>query len=172
MDIAKTIFILEVLASGCSPRTGEVLTNDSVLNERDVIRALQIAIDELKHGIKVPIESNTKAKSATHKNIDFFRKERFNIMSSEAIDNLRKSIREIGVTKTDNLSEYVINARVNHPRAYEPWTPKEKNLLIEAMKLTNDLDFLSNCFQRGRGSIESCGQEIIYEAEIADVKPN
>lgn len=48
MDINKTIEILEALASGCSPTTGEMINNDSVLNERDVIRAIQIAIDQLK----------------------------------------------------------------------------------------------------------------------------
>jgi len=47
MDINKAIEIIEALASGCSPITGEKL-NESVLNERDVIRALQIVIDQLK----------------------------------------------------------------------------------------------------------------------------
>ncbi|MBX2922233.1 MAG: hypothetical protein KF746_08585 [Chitinophagaceae bacterium] len=48
MDIHKTIAILEALVSGRSPETGEVLNAESVLNERDVIRALQCAIDHLK----------------------------------------------------------------------------------------------------------------------------
>jgi hypothetical protein len=49
MDTNKTIKILEALASGCSPTTGEMINNESILNERDVIRALQIAIDKLKN---------------------------------------------------------------------------------------------------------------------------
>ena len=51
MDINKTIEILETLASGFSPETGEMIDHDSVLNERKVIRALQIAIDNLKKEI-------------------------------------------------------------------------------------------------------------------------
>ncbi|MEE9408020.1 MAG: hypothetical protein V3V28_08090 [Polaribacter sp.] len=48
MDKIKTIEILEALASECSPTTGELIENESVLNEREVIRALQMAINELK----------------------------------------------------------------------------------------------------------------------------
>ncbi|MBK0369224.1 hypothetical protein [Flavobacterium agrisoli] len=50
MDQIRALEILEDIASGCSPTTGELVRNDSVLNERDVIRALQIAIDTLKVG--------------------------------------------------------------------------------------------------------------------------
>ena len=49
MDTNKVIEILEALASGCSPTTGEVIINDSVLNERVVVWALQIAIDQLNN---------------------------------------------------------------------------------------------------------------------------
>ncbi len=66
--------------------------------------------------------------------------------------------------KTENLSEYTQNARKNYPRAYESWSEKEKELLFKALKYTNDLDLLSECFQRGKGSIESCGQRLIYES--------
>lgn len=47
MDIIKSIEILEALASGVSPFNGEKLDSDSILNDRDVIRALQIALVEL-----------------------------------------------------------------------------------------------------------------------------
>jgi len=49
MDIKKAIQIMEALASGYSPTTGELLQNESILNQRDVIRALQIAIDHIKN---------------------------------------------------------------------------------------------------------------------------
>jgi len=42
-------------------------------------------------------------------------------------------------------------------------TDKEKELLEKAMEYTNDLELLSECFQRGIGSIESCGKRLIYE---------
>lgn len=49
MNLNETITVLEALASGCSPTTGAVVAQESVLNERDVIRALQVAIERLKN---------------------------------------------------------------------------------------------------------------------------
>lgn len=168
MDISRTIQILEALVSGCSPKTGEVVAEDSVLNERDVIRALQIAIDELK--LLSPKESQTVAKKEKadknlYKEIDYFKKEKFNHLSSETINKLKSRVRDFGVTKTENLSDYIINARTNFKRAYEPWSDDEKELFAEAIKYTNDVDLLSECFQRGKGSIESFGQKLIYESQ-------
>lgn len=240
MDIHKTIEILEALASGCSPATGEMINNDSVLHEREVIRAIQIAIDQLKINAPQPVSDveideldikNTielfkkegqnpssnklvgfflgtrKFKNQTlvsnqlygkyrnlyqngqlldfftqyladnnlanrnnrnnypYKEIDFFQKETFNRLSEKAINQLKEKIDELGILKTKNLSEYVQNARINYPRAYESWTETEKELLNKALKYTNDLDLLSVCFQRGKGSIESCGQRLIYESQ-------
>jgi hypothetical protein len=239
MDINKTIKILEALASGCSPITGEILHKESVLNERDVIRAFQIAIDNLKKDssstqediiisdvdmqnvIKVFKDANrnptptnltefflgtrkfkndaiisnelfgkfantyTKGKlidyftqhffatnsnkgenlkSDLYKEIDFFQKEKFNNLSDIAINQLKEKVNELGILKTENLSEYIQTARITHPRAYETWSDKETELLNKAIKYTNDLDLLSECFQRGKGSIESCGQRLIYHS--------
>ncbi len=240
MDRNKTIEILEALASCCSPTTGEMLENESVLNERDVIRALQIAIDNLKSSeaqtisdveidetdIKTVINlfkkeeenptstklvgfflgtrkfknenlvsnqlygkyqklykkgqlldffaqyladknltSRNNQKKNPYKEIDFFQKETFNRLSEKAINQLKEKVNEFGILKTENLSEYVQNARINHPRAYESWTDMEKELLNKAIGYTNDLDLLSDCFQRGKGSIKSCGQRLIYESQ-------
>jgi hypothetical protein len=240
MDRNKTIEILEALASGCSPTTGEMIENESVLNERDVIRALQVAIDNLKTDepqtisnveidetdIKSVIDlfkeeeqnptsnklvgfflgtrkfknetlvsnqlygkyrnlyqkgqlldffnkylvdnklaNRNNRKNNPYKEIDFFQKETFNRLSEKAINQLKEKVDELGILKTENLSEYVQNARINHPRAYESWTDMEKELLNKAIEYTNDLDLLSDCFQRGKGSIESCGQRLIYESQ-------
>jgi len=241
MNTSTAIEILEALASGCSPTTGEMIENDSILNERTVIRALQIAIDYLKTEnknqflsditideteIKAVIElfraenqtlttnslvgfflgtrnfknenliSNslygkfknnfTKGQlldffnqyllenQLTNKNnyrnnpyreIDFFQKEKFNNLSESAIKQLKEKINELGIIKVENLSEYIQTARINYPRAYESWSDTEKELLSKAIKYTNDLDLLSECFQRGKGSVESCGQRIIYESQ-------
>lgn len=240
MDINQTIKVLEALASGCSPSTGE-LVSESVINERIVIRALQIAIDELKKSsfyytasiINIDVESiqyainllnreginistnnltgfflaskkfktniintdqfygkligvyskaqlleffseymkvnkigNTKRiQEDLYNQIDFFQKEKFNRLTDSAINQLKEKIDEIGILKTENLSEYIQNSRKNHPRAYEPWSEKEKELLVKSLKYTNDLDLLSECFQRGKGSIESLGKKIIYESQ-------
>lgn len=241
MDKNRALEILEALASGCSPTTGEVIINDSVLNERNVIRALQIAIENLKREnqndfqqsividetiIKSAIElfnenkrgvsdnsltgfflgtrnfknknlisnplygkfkdeftkgqlldffnqyltENNLTKKRNHKyelykEIDFFEKEIFNTLSDKAIEQLKEKITDIGVLKTENLSESVQNSRINHPRAYETWSEAEIELLRKAIKYTNDLDLLSKCFQRGKGSIKSYGQRIIYESK-------
>jgi hypothetical protein len=238
MDINSAIRILEMLAAGCSPATGELISDESVLNERDVIRALQIAIDNLKKDAPVPgLSINNSSveieeediKAAIHlfleqdnaptenrltgfflasrsfknaalisnklygkykrlytkgqlqdffadylakrgylrnipwENIDFFQKETFNDLSGKDINELKERINELGVTKTDNLADYVKVARKNYPRAYEPWNETEKQLLDEALKRTNDIEILTQCFQRGEGAIVSCGKKLIYE---------
>lgn len=173
MNKTKSIEILEALASGRSPKTGQIIGGYSVLNERDVIRALQIAIDELKisNTVNIPERSYLEKKKTekTDKNlyreIDYFRKEKFNKMPFETITRLKKKINDLGISKSENLSEYIINARKNYPRAYEPWSEEEKEVFTEAIKLTNDVDLLSECFQRGNGSIESFGQKLLYESE-------
>lgn len=237
MDKVKTIEVLEALASGCSPTTGEVI-NDNILNERIVIRALQAAIDFLKNEtansqFEVDIEANdinnaiaafkaenlnTSANKLTefllgtrkfknnslvsnplygkyfnkysqgqlldffgkyftendlgnspkkdlYKEIDFFQKEIFNRLSVNAVNQLKEKVNELGILKTENLSEYIQNTRINHPRAYESWSEKESTLLRKALEYTNDLDLLSICFQRGKGSIEAVGKKMIYDSQ-------
>ncbi|MBE9491018.1 MAG: hypothetical protein IMY67_12030 [Bacteroidetes bacterium] len=236
MDKIKAIEILEALASGCSPTTGELLENESILNEREVIRALQMAIDELKrnsntnsiveieeieinevlellklHSIrptysritgfflgkrKFKIDEITSnrlygkyseifkrgelmdyfvqyfkdnnytnrenRKNQPWKEIDFFKKATFNKLSNNAIQQLKDKINEIGIEKTENLSKYITNSRITYARAYESWSEKEIELLTKAIEYTNDLSILTDCFQRGKGSIESYGKKIIY----------
>jgi hypothetical protein len=48
MTKEEALHILNALAEGCSPFTGEVIDHCNVLNEREVIRALQMGIDALK----------------------------------------------------------------------------------------------------------------------------
>ena len=45
------------------------------------------------------------------------------------VQQLIDKVNELGIVKTENLAEYVIQSRVKHPRAYDPWTNKEKGLL-------------------------------------------
>ncbi|MES2487270.1 MAG: hypothetical protein V4581_15140 [Bacteroidota bacterium] len=105
-----------------------------------------------------------KNKYEAYREIDFFQKEKFNKLTGSAINQLKEKINEIGVLKKENLSEYVQNSRKNYARAYESWSEKEKELLSKALKYTNNLEILSQCFQRGMGSIESLGQKLIYES--------
>lgn len=162
MDKNTTIDILEALASGYSPKTGELLPEESVLNEREVIRALQIAIDELRKGTVDKVTSK-KPKDDRYREIDYFKTEKFNTLTDAAISKLKERIKTLGIQKTENLSENIIKVRAVYPRAYEPWSSEEKELLTKAIKYTNDLDVLAECFQRGKGSIETLGQKIIFE---------
>jgi ribosomal protein S18 len=240
MDINKAIQILEALASGCSPANGEIIPNDNILNDRDVIRALQFAIDNLrkeqtekstdieidendiqdaiqlfKEQDKSPTANNltgfflstrqfknptllsnnlygkfkgaytkgqlfdffsqyllekqivpkNKFRDDAYRQIDYFEKEIFNNLTENGIKQLKEKINEIGILKTENLSDYVVEARKAYPRAYEHWSNKETELLSKAIKYTNDLNLLSNCFQRGKGSIESAAKKIILPTQ-------
>jgi len=164
MDKNTTIEILEALASGYSPKTGEMLPDESVLNEREVIRAIQIAIDELKKDLVIKV-AQKKQKDDKFREIDYFRTEKFNTLTEAAINRLKARIETLGIQKTENLSEKILKARVLYPRAYEPWSSEEKELLSKVIEYTNDLEILSVCFQRGKGSIEAFGQKIIYESK-------
>lgn len=240
MDIDKAIQILDALASGCSPVTGEIISNDSVLNDRAVIRALQFAIDNLRKeqaiksadieisendiqdALQLFIEQdrnptannltsfflgtrqfknpsllsnklygkfkgaytsgqlidfftqylsdkqivpNNKLRDDAYRQIDYFEKEKFNKLTENGIKQLKEKVNELGILKNENLSDYVIEARKIYPRAYEHWSDKETELLRKAIKYTNDLNLLSDCFQRGKGSIESAAKKIILSTQ-------
>lgn len=244
MDINNAILILEALADGCSPITGEVINDDSVLNERNVIRALQVAIDKLKGDktsevVSIQIDENDissvsqlfkdenqnltpnklanfflanskiqneniisnhlfgkykgvyqkgqlldyfdqyltdhpqskkkERKSNPWDNVDFFEKDTFNRLSDKAENQLKEKINQLGIIKTEKLSNYVIAARKMYPRAYESWNAEECELLKKALQYTNDVTLLSECFQRGKGSIISCGKKLIYEEQQSDL---
>lgn len=240
MEVSKAVQILEAIASGCSPSTGEIIPDENILNDRDVIRALQIAIDHLKfpkssvlgivnirqmdideaiylfrdqrkgvssnnlasfflrtrsfknpkiishklygkyNGIYTPgqlidffteylskngfFPGNILKEPPPYRQVDFFQKEKFNRLAPAAVEQLKEKIEELGVLKIENLADYVQEARKEHKRAYEKWSEKEIGLLKKAIEYTNDLDLLSECFQRGRASIEGTGQKIIWEA--------
>lgn len=239
MTLNETLKVLEALASGCSPTTGEMLEKESVLHERSVIRALQIAIDTLKKGddlqghsvhieseeihaamrlfegqqqkptanrlisfflasrnfrnyhiTKHPLygkyqndyqkgqlldflnaffEANGLSKSGSTreeiKEIAFFQGEVFNRLSESALAQLKEKVVALGVLKTEGLSESVLASRKKYPRAYESWTEKEKRLLERALQYTNDLELLTQCFQRGKGSILAMASQLLPQAE-------
>lgn len=273
MKIEKALETLEALASGCSPQTGELVESESVLNERDVIRALERAIYELErlHNLKDELNerdlekpelkinnigikknelaTNIKEININNKEVDtviklfqsidyshtytrlahfflkskqfdspvlnsnelygkyfgqyrkqdlekffrryflengftsngkdkknrkplpwenviFFKLEKFNNLTEKAIEQLKGKINEIGILKTEDLTPSTISSRIKYFRAYESWSDKEKELLEKAMKYTNDVELLSECFQRGNGSIKACGKRLIYEKNL------
>lgn len=95
--------------------------------------------------------------------IEYFRVNIFNKLSEEQKLKALEKGKRFGVLKTENLSDGIIKSRENYPRAYETWSEEEKQFLANIIESTNDLKFLSECFQRGENSIESMGQRIIFE---------
>ena len=257
MTKEEAVKILDALAEGCSPFTGEMLEDHVILNERQVIRALQKAIDSLSvsdhestekdrnkaeqmdiedekiiaainilkeekihitpskltrfflgsrtfnsetlrqstvfgmlrhnhtyNSLKPLINKFFKENSSllpSHPSkenkpwasIDYFQQKSFCKLSEKAINQLREKVGDIPLVKTaqDELPEYVINARKDHSRAYEPWSEKELELLSKAILYTNNLLVLSKCFQRGPGSVSSCGKRLIYEGKT-EISPS
>ena len=239
----KQIDILEALASGFSPITGELLEESSIVRDASVVSALREIVDKLKtksqfsdeinisqdqinvvvelfRSRNVNVTSNRLAsfmlgvrkfkdqslnthelfskykgiykfgqlsdyftdyisnmsqgnKDSEYKNkekdalkkIDFFQKPGFNTLTQTDILQIKKKVSAIDLKNAENLSDYIIKARIRYPRAYEPWTDYEVDLLRQAIVQTNELDILSTCFQRGRGSLDSRGKKIILESQ-------
>lgn len=245
MNLNQTIRVLEALASGCSPATGAVVAHESVLNERDVIRALQVAIEQLKYepdkntpGVNIDaaeIQSaialftaqkqtasatylsdffsaarafkhesinqhelygkykdkytkgslldflnnwlqdhgGAKNRKSGHKEavakpwqeINFFQQAPFNHYAQKAIDQLKHKVSTLPLGKSENLAAYIRKARLHYPRSHEPWKAAEDELLRDALQQTNNLELLSECFQRGTHAIEERGKRLLYEQQ-------
>ena len=58
MDIQRAKELLEVLADGIDPLTGEVLPDDHVCNKGEIVRALNCAVEALSHRRKKPLPEN------------------------------------------------------------------------------------------------------------------
>lgn len=243
MEKEKAIFILDALASGSVPQTGEVLKGHQILKEDDVVRALQEAVLTLKlanrqkaygpvhleeekivevmafflgiernpnpHRLaqfftgsqavkqeelrKHPLFGNQSqycryAQLKDHfstyfednpqivrqyfvdevawKQVLYFQKKSFNHLTEQEAADIKLSIGKIPMAKREKLSPELREIRARFPRSHEPWSSVEKALLGEAISKTNDLYFLSECFQRGKNAIEICGQKLIYNDEV------
>ena len=63
MDKKEALKILEALADGCSPITGELIEDDHIMNNRDVIWALQYAITAIKQSAQTSPEMEIDKKA-------------------------------------------------------------------------------------------------------------
>lgn len=227
MTKSEALKILDALADGCDPTTGEVLKEDIIFADRKVIRALQMGIDaidrsmvfiddikeeiseeaireinilfdkslinltikrtarflcgigyddndlisghrlygsyrdvykntQLEHYLKQFENLFPKAYSVARnpEADDFFSGETYNKLSEKAIEQLKERINSIEIVKTEeDLLPSIVKTREKYPRSHEPWSEEELNLLRTAIKYTNDIKFLSECFQRGENSI-------------------
>ncbi len=98
--------------------------------------------------------------------VDFFRTKEFDQMDEAKEAELKAAVRALGLRKQDDrIPAYMAQARLNYPRAYEPWGRDEQALLIEAMCYTNSLDRLAPLFGRTARSVERMGQRLIFESK-------
>ena len=112
-----------------------------------------------------PIQ-NKRTADEPWKDIDFFRATAFDKMGGAKEEELKKAVNSLGLRKEANrLPEYMITARENFPRAFEPWVRDEQALLIEAMCYSNDLKRLAGIFGRSARSLENMGQRLIFESK-------
>lgn len=99
------------------------------------------------------------------KQVVYFQSKSFNNLTVEERDILKNAIKAIPIVRQENLTPELKEIRERFPRSHEPWSDEEKELLAGAISKTNDLQFLSDCFQRGRNAIEISGQKLIFYAE-------
>lgn len=98
--------------------------------------------------------------------VDFFTTDSFDKLSEDKATELYREVEALGLRKSnDRLPEYMVRARKNVPRAFEPWTREERALLIEAMCYTNDSEKLASVFGRSKSSIQREGQRLIWESQ-------
>lgn len=123
-------------------------------------KAVYLSVKELFSNLYRKPTKKRKVKEWSH--ITYFEEEKFNSLTSNEIEIYKRSIIELGMIKNEDLSGYIIDSRRNYKRAYEPWIEKEIQILKEVIYKTNDLEVLSEIFQRGPGGIESQAKKLIY----------
>ena len=76
---------------------------------------------------------------------------------------LKEKVAALGLKRAPHqLPQFMAKARVNYPRAFEPWTKEERALLTEAMCFTNEIEQLVALFGRSERSIINEGKRLIY----------
>ena len=113
-------------------------------------------------------KARVKKDGADHQQNPFFRENHFDKLSDEKAAELKLEIQKLGLARpTDKLPEFKKRARVNYPRAYEPWSRPEQALLIEAMCYTNDAEKIAGLFGRTAKSITETGLKLIHQSRRA-----
>lgn len=102
------------------------------------------------------------------KDKNIFRRSTYNRLAPAAINQLKEKVGALDLQVKDTATDHVEAAREDHSRAYEPWTKAEEKLLWRAMDFTNDLSFLSQCFQRSKSSISAKAQSLIKQKRRKD----
>lgn len=89
--------------------------------------------------------------------------------ASEKLD-AKNDIRNIPIIWETSLmtSQRIIGIRALHPRAYEPWTEMEDEILLKEVKKNDNFDELAVIFQRQLKEI--IGRLVLYN--VIDINPN
>jgi ATP-dependent DNA helicase RecQ len=97
--------------------------------------------------------------------LKFFTFPIYNKLSEQSIENLKSNVQLLPLyKKNEDLSNsQIIEERKNFKRAYEPWTVGEINILKKTLEHTNDINFLSEVFQRKQSSMLSFCKKINYK---------
>lgn len=115
----------------------------------------KVMLELLKKHFK---ENQVAERFPTHDETErFFSAALFNNYSDSAKENLGRIISGLPMERPDDSinNGYILEQRKLFKRAYEPWSQEESLLFEKAMEQTNDIDFLSELFQRNPGSLKS-----------------
>ena len=113
MDISQAREIVEALANGINPITGEILSKESCFNEPDVIRALFAATEELKKAEKRGKKARRVGKAArrkrqknkrkgrkgtnTHENITLIKGKKCTLQRTTAFKTAKTLVRKVKI---------------------------------------------------------------------------
>jgi hypothetical protein len=75
-------------------------------------------------------------------------------IKSMELEDIAKKIREMPIAKQE-VEDYILDVRKEHPRSHEPWSQEEDNLLIEAFQLVKSPGELRPIFKRTSGAIRT-----------------
>ena len=75
------------------------------------------------------------------------------------------AVRNIPIEKETSsiTNQNIIELRKSYPRSHEPWNEKEIILFHEAIRQTNDMEFLSQVFQRSPNSIKAAYENTLKQ---------
>lgn len=98
-------------------------------------------------------KNNAEVKTTSSTDEDFFEQPSFNTMPERMKQEMAGEIATFRIVKPA-VNSLVRDMRKLHPRAFEPWSDREKKLFADAIKYTNDIHFLSRTFRRNPGSLK------------------
>ncbi len=87
----------------------------------------------------------------------------YNHLQQNEKGSLIESVQKFPIEKptASITNQHIAELRKTYPRSHEPWKEKEIKLFHETVEQTNDIDFLSQTFQRSPNSIKAAYENMI-----------